>query len=164
MGVFFIVMYHDALLIVVIITSLPLVIGDLFCRRISNRGLLLSASACMTVLICAYPGLLIRRVLAAAAGCIFMLIVRRASRRGLGIGDIKYCSLLAFAAGFDRFCLILFIASCYGLFVFLFFIAFKGAQKSRCLPFAPCLYSALLTAAVVDLPPRTFLSPGLLFP
>jgi prepilin signal peptidase PulO-like enzyme (type II secretory pathway) len=138
--------------LILLITSFPVVVSDIISFRIRNRDLLFSAAALITFLSCISPGLLIARGTAAAAGFVLAFAVRLLCKSGFGMGDVKYCALLAFAAGFTRYCIILFVASLFGLFAFLLLFLFKGSNRPRVLPFAPCLYLSLILLSAIDIP------------
>lgn len=68
--------------------------------------------------------------------------------RGLGGGDLKLISILAFLLGFHSIFISLFIASALGLIAFA--LSLVTAKKVRYLPFGPFLFVGALTTLFVD--------------
>lgn len=137
---------HELLLGVLLISLvIPVTVSDIKYQKIPNSFLLF-----FTPIFIAYRVFYPltpwwNSLLGAGAAFLLLFLLVIASRGGMGMGDVKYLTLLGFLFGLEGFLLILLLSTVLGVIIGLIKIYLKGGDRKTKLAFAPFLGVAAMT-------------------
>lgn len=132
-----------SLLLIAII--IPVTVSDIIYQRIPNQ-LLLFFSPLFIIYRLFYPlNSVWDSLLAVVFAFVLVLVIILFSKGGMGFGDLKYFTLLAFVFGFFEFLLLFFLSTLYGLIAGLFIMKVRKTGMKTRIAFGPYIGLAALT-------------------
>lgn len=136
--------------VVLALAAVPITVTDIRERRIPDVFSLGGLAAVLVLTLAGERSLLWDFAVPVVAGAGVFLAVRVAVRGNLGLGDVKYSTLMAAALGIEGWLIAVFAASAAGL-AFALAARFKGKfdQATR-IPFAPFLTFGAAAAILIE--------------
>ena len=132
--------------IVYIVSSIPLSIIDIRERRIPDR-ILLPVAAFIAMIDAVDAGIDLPSLAAAAIAALAMVCAGRASKSGMGMGDVKMGSVGTFALGPAGGWIMLASAAVLGIVYGLLFV--RNSKSRKYIPFAPFISIGAVCALCV---------------
>lgn len=131
--------------ILLIALIIPITVSDIAYKKIPNK-LLLFFTPLVVVFRIVFPEHSFWTYLLGALlafGLVFVIILL--SNGGMGVGDLKYFTLLGFIFGPVLFLLLFFLATLYGAVIGFFIMKLKKGDRKTTIPFGPYIGLAALT-------------------
>lgn len=124
---------------------IPVTVADITYRRIPNKILLFFTPLFIIYQLLFSTITIGNALLGALAAFILLLLILFLSRGGMGVGDLKYLTVLGFVFGLKGFLLLFFLSTVYGTMGGLVTMKVQNGDKKMMIPFGPYIGLAALT-------------------